>query len=136
MIQFCKSVEDVSLIENIDFRLSELAPELHLFKYVIDGILITYTRPDVTILDQLEIISLAAHVLLILQRTMRSFLPNQLYHDSQATFEDSFYCAVKWKLYHPNEPLYLMLWNNDVLERLLYIVHLGLHIDSYDMVDL
>ena len=71
-----------------------------------------------SIQGQFEKISFAAHILLSLQRDLKSFLPNQLYHDIQSTFEDAFYCATKWKLHHPDLPLYLMLCSNDVLERL------------------
>ena len=136
LIQFCKSVEDFSEIENIGFRFSDIAPELHLVKYVIEGILITYTKPDASIKEQLEIISLGAHILFILQRTLKTFLPNQLYHDIQATFEDTFYCAVKWKIYHSNEPLYLMLCSNDVLERLFGNLRLKYRHCSIDNLEL
>ena len=71
-----------------------------------------------SIQEQLENISFAAHILLVLQRDLKSFLPNQLYQDIQSTLEDAFYCATKWKLHHPDLPLYLMLCSNDVLERL------------------
>ena len=36
---------------------------------------------------------------------------------SSITIEDSFYCATKWKISHADQPLYLMLCGNDVLER-------------------
>ena len=103
LMQFIKSVEDV---EN-SFRVADVAAELHLLKYVVEGILVTHTKVEASIRD----------VLFILLKNLKNFLPNQLYHDLQASFEDAFYCPVKWKLYHPYEPLYLMLCSNDVIER-------------------
>ena len=116
--QFCNAVEDIEKLKTAGFRVANVAVELHLFSYVIQGVLITYTKPNVTIQKQLETIAQAAHVLFVLQRTLRTFIPNQLYHDLQSTFKDAFYCAAKWKEYHPNIPFFLMLCSNDVIERL------------------
>ena len=99
-----------------------MAEELHLLKYVMEGILATYTDVKMSIQEQLE---------KVLQRDLKSFLPNQLYHDIQSTFEDAFYCATKWKLHHPDLPLYLMLCSNDVLERLFGNLRLKYQFRNY-----
>ena len=117
LLHFCESVSNVENLKEINFRVSNAAVELHLFTFVIEGVLILYSALDASIEEQLQVISSAAHILLILQRTLDKFLPNQLYHDLQSTFEDAFYSAVKWKIGHPNEPLYLMLLGNDSIER-------------------
>ena len=57
---------------------------------MIEGVLCTFVETNTTIKSQLEKISTAAHVLMILQRQLKTFIPNQLYHDLQATFEDYF----------------------------------------------
>ena len=77
---------------------------------------------------------LLAHVLFNLQRNLKTLLPNQLYHDLQATFEDIFYCAAKWKIYHPDLPLYLA---NDILEIIFDNIRLKYKhctIDNLDMI--
>ena len=117
LLQFQKAVLDVNKLKSSSFRIAGVSIELFLFSFVIDGILLTYTNVKLSIKEQLETISLAAHILLILQRTLWSFIPNQLYHDIQASFEDAFYCAAKWKVHHPDLPLYLMLCSNDIIER-------------------
>ena len=124
LLQFCKAVEDVSKLKTVSFKVASVSDELHLLKYVIDGILCTFVETKTDIKTQLQKTSLAAHVLFILKRELHTFLPNQLYHDLQATFEDAFFCAAKWKKYHPNLPLFLMLCSNDVLERFFGILRL------------
>ena len=130
---FSKAVEDVDKLKAINFKIEGIAEELHLMKYVIDGVLCTFVDTTITIKEQLTKISFAAHVLMILQRELHnigtgtstgSFIPNQLYHDLQASFEDAFFCAAKWKIYHTSLPLFLMLCSNDVLERFFGILRL------------
>ena len=78
LVQFCEAVQDVDKLKTLSFRIADVAEELHLLKYVIEGILATYTDAKMSIQEQLEKISFAAHILLVLQRDLRSFLPNQL----------------------------------------------------------
>ena len=117
LLQFCEAVEDVEQLKTVNMRVSDVAEELHLLKFVIEGVLAGYSNPNTTIQTQLEKMSLGAHILFVLQRELKSFLSNQLYHDIQCTFMDAFYCAAKYKEYHPDEPLFIMLCANDVLER-------------------
>ena len=117
LLLYCKAVDDVEKLKTVSFKISSVAEELHLLKYVIEGVMCTYVDPKITIEEQLRKISLASHVLMILQRIIKIFIPNQLYHDLQASYEDAFFCATKWKIHHSDLPLFLMLCSNDVLER-------------------
>ena len=119
------------------FRLSNVAEELYLLRFVIEGLLSLYCFTTQDIYTQLLKVAIAAHVLFILQRNLKTFLPNQLYHDLQATFEDIFYCAAKWKIYHPDLPLYLLLLANDILERIFSNIRLKYKhctIDNLEMI--
>ena len=69
------------------------------------GLLSLYSYVHLDITSQLENISTVLHVLLVLERVFPSFIPNQLYHDMQSTFEDAFFCAAKWKVKCPDLPL-------------------------------
>ena len=46
---------------------------------VIEGVLVTFTNPSISIEEQLEKTSQAAHILMILKHKLEKFLPNQLY---------------------------------------------------------
>ena len=105
-------------IIKLSFRLASVVDELIALVRVIEGLLSLYARPSLNIGEQLENISLTTHILFILYRELGSFLTNQLYHDLMETFRDGYFCAAKYKIYHPNEPLYLVLCGNDGLENL------------------
>ena len=100
LLLYCKAIDDIDKLKTLSFKIAGIAEELHLFKYVIEGVLCTYIDLKITIQEQLQKISLAAHMLIVLQRNIRTFIPNQLYHDLQASFEDAFFCAAKWKIHH------------------------------------
>ncbi|XP_066914918.1 uncharacterized protein [Clytia hemisphaerica] len=117
LFQFVKAVRDVDTLKTINLRVADVSEELHLLGFIIEAVLACYATPDTTIKSQLEKISLAAHILLILKRELKSFLNNQLYHDLQATFSDAFFCATKWKYHHPDVPFFIMLCSNDTIER-------------------
>ena len=136
LMQFCDSVEDVSLLKRVSFRVCNVSSELHLLRYVIEGVLAMYCKIDLSIKEALEAISTAAHVLFVLQRTLIKFIPNQLYHDLQATFEDAFYCANKWQIAHANEPFFLMLLGNDPIERAFGNIRLKYRHCSVDNLEL
>ena len=104
LLLFSEAVADTDKLKQLSFRMADFSNELHLFRYVIDGILCLYTDIKTSIKEQLEKVSLAAHVLLILKITNKNVLPNQLYHDLQATFEDTFFVQLNgrciMKIYH------------------------------------
>ena len=62
--------------------------------------------------------------------------PNQLYHNLQSTFINFFFCASKYKIYHPDEPLYSMLLGSDILERLFGNYRLKKGVNSLDALEL
>ena len=115
---FCESTKPTqrNTIIKLSFRLASVVDELIALGRVIKGLLSLYTPPSLSIGEQLE--TLATHILFILYRELGSFLPNQLYHDLMETFRDGYFCATKYKVYHPNEPLYLVLCGNDGLGRI------------------
>ena len=114
---FCEGLSKLTEIKKINHRLCAAAPYLNLFRFVIMGVLILFENSTVDLKTQLNAVSAASHALLLLRRTLTSFLPNVLYHDLQATFKDTFFCAAKYKIHCPKAPLYLMLCSNDVIER-------------------
>ena len=136
LLHFSDCVEELNNIKEINFRVCSVAVELHLLKYIIDGILVIYAYLDSTIQYQLEVISKAAHILFVMQHNVVKFLPNQLYHDLQATFEDSFYSAVKWQIAHRDIPLYLMLLGNDTIERVFGNIRLKYKHNGIDSLEI
>ena len=86
-----------------------------MMRLIINGMLCLYAFFKDSIEDQLKV-SAAAHMLFALHREYNGKLfPNQLYHDLQSNF---FFCAAKYKIRHPDEPLYSILLGTDILERL------------------
>ena len=136
LVLFCDAVQHRDEINTINLRVSQASDDLYLFNFVIKGILALFYDKDISIQEQLIRISTAAHILMVLKRNLKNFLPNQLYHDIQATFEDSYYCATKWKIYHPYEPLYLMLCSNDVIERMFGNIRMRYSQTSLDNLEL
>lgn len=122
LLLFCLAVEDFEKLKTVSFKTASVAAELNLMSSIIKGVLCTFRDTSMCIKDQRQKLSLSAHILMIMQRELSSFIPNQLYHDLQSTFEDAFFCAAKWKIYHPDKPLFLMLCSNDVLERFFGIL--------------
>lgn len=117
---FCEATKlsQKNTIQKLSFRLSGVADELIGLGKVLEGLLSLYAYPSLSIEEQLQKISQAMHILLVLSRELGAFIPNQLYHDLMGTFKDAYFCAAKFKAYHPNEPLYLVLCGNDSLERI------------------
>ena len=75
--------------------------------------------PEISIKTQLEKISKAMHILLILHWVhINIFFQINFYHDLQATFKDAYFCPAKFNVYHQDKPLFLMLTGNDSLERI------------------
>ena len=109
-------------ISSINFRVSNITSPLKELCHVINGVLAIYCFCDYSIDDQLKTVSKAMHVLLMLYRKYHKVVPNVLYHDLQMTFQNIFYSAAKYKIYHPQSPLFLMLLGSDVLERLFGIM--------------
>ena len=99
--------------------MAQVVDNLRHYSDVIDGILCLYAYVDNSIAEQLEKVSIAAFKLLCLYRRLNGkIIPSQLYHDLQCTFENAFFCAAKYKVHHPDMPLWLMLLGTDILERL------------------
>ena len=93
VLEFIKAVSDKETVKQINFRFANVCDELQLFKFVIEGLLFLYSYIYLDMKSKLEMISKAAHLLLLLLRILLHFIPNELHHDVQATFEDSFYCS-------------------------------------------
>lgn len=73
-------MEDTEKLKTVNFRVIDVSQELHLFKYVIEGILSAYTCPNASIQEQFEKMALWDHILFILQRELKTFISNPLYH--------------------------------------------------------
>lgn len=63
-------------------------------------------------------------------------IPNQLYHDQQASFIDALFCCGKAQIYFPGEPLFLFLNGTDPLERIFGILRLKVKNVSLDYLTL
>lgn len=108
-----------SKLKDVNIRVSRIEEDLRHYSDIIDGVLCLYAYTTDSISNQLEQISTAAFKLLCLYRKLDGkMIPSQLYHDIQCTFENAFFCAAKFQVRHPDEPLWLMLLGTDVLERL------------------
>ena len=116
VLEFIKAVSDKDTQWSLNFRFASICDELESLKYVFERLLSLYCYVYLDVASQLQMISTALHILLILERVFPNFMTNQLYHDMQSTFEDSLYCAAKWKVHCPELPLYLMLLSNDLLK--------------------
>ena len=87
------------------------------------------------ICEQIKSFAEASFILMILKRLNANVIPNQLFHDLQATFQDAIFCCSKLKLLCPSLPLYLVRNGTDPLERYFGNVRIVNHNNSIDYLE-
>ena len=135
LITFSTAVK-MSTLTSVGFRVASVTPILQLLGLIMEGILALYSYVTSTIEEQLIYVSKAAHCLLVLKLAYGTILPSQLYHDLISTFENVFFCAAKYKVYHPNKPLLLVLLGTDVLERVFGNMRMKYGLNGFDSLEL
>lgn len=82
-----------------------------------------YLCVDLTLSEQLEHLSAAAHLALVLYREARKeFMPTLLYTDLMIMIKNAFFCVAKAKQDDPDGEFWLMLLGTDRLEELFGIL--------------
>ena len=115
---FCIMFRDIVQSEKqLPYRLTPIKSVLQAFSYVMDGVLSFYAFPDISVSDQIQRFSMASFMLLCLKREHPHIVPNVLYHDIQATFQDALFCCCKIKILCPEKPFYSIRNGTDGLER-------------------
>ena len=71
-----------------------------------------------------------------MKRVFESVLPNQLYHDLQSTFQNIYFGAAKFQVYHPLLPFFIVLLGNDAEERFFGNVRLKYGLNGLDTPNL
>jgi hypothetical protein len=113
---FSKAVK-MPALASCGFRVCSVIPVLKLLGYVMEGILAFYSYVTLGVEEQLRHISAAAHALLVMKKVYGTILPNQLYHDLMATFQNVIFCAAKFQIHHPLLPFFIVLLGSDVAEQ-------------------
>jgi hypothetical protein len=89
------------------------------FKYI----LYPYICLDLSLSEQLEYLSAAAHLLLLLYRTNGNrFFPNLLYTDIMIMIKNVYFCVGKAKINNPLGSFFIILLGTDRLETLFGII--------------
>ena len=84
-----------------------------------------YICVELSLSEQLEHLSMAIHLILalyVLDDARSDFIPNPLFIDISIMVKNAFFCVVKAKVDHPNEPFFLVLLGTDRLESLFWIL--------------
>lgn len=83
-----------------------------------------YLCVDLSLSEQLEHLSAAAHLALILYRTSggKAFIPTLLYADLMIMIKNVFFCVAKAKVDNPDGKFFIMLLGTDRLEELFGIL--------------
>src|SRR5258708_39607938 len=80
-----------------------------------------YLNIDLSLREQLEYLSTAAHICLVLfthDSAHTKFMPSQLYGDIMIMIKDVYFCVVKVKVMHPaqDHSFWIILLGTDHLE--------------------
>ena len=84
-----------------------------------------YICTELTLSEQLEHLSMAAHLTLALyvhNNARSQFIPNALFIDIGIMIKNVFFCVAKAKAKHPMEPFFIVLLGTDRLESLFGIL--------------
>ncbi|KAF8265196.1 hypothetical protein EI94DRAFT_1787602 [Lactarius quietus] len=113
---------------------------LHLFGSMCHHFLMPYICVDLSIEDQLEYLSYAAHLALVLyahDKACNDFIPTALYVDLILMVKNVFFCATKAKIDTPNDDFNIILLGTDRLENLFgclcTIIGNDANVDNYQL---
>lgn len=85
-------------------------------------LIVPYICVDLSLSEQLEHLSSAAHLALALYEPGDRLMPTTLYIDIMIFIKNVFFCVAKAKADHPNDPFYIVLLGTDRLETLFGIL--------------
>ncbi|KAF8056026.1 hypothetical protein FPV67DRAFT_686987 [Lyophyllum atratum] len=102
-------------------------------------VLFPYLCVDLSLSEQLEHLSAAAHLLLVLYRKSgKDFIPTLLYTDLMIMIKNAFFCVAKAKVDDPEGSFWLILLGTDRLEELFGILRTMIgndaNLDMYQLV--
>ncbi|KAH8976414.1 hypothetical protein EDB86DRAFT_2840993 [Lactarius hatsudake] len=113
---------------------------LHLFGSMCSHFLMPYICVDLSIREQLEYLSYAAHLALVLyvhEKACNDFIPTALYVDLIMMVKNVFFCAAKAKVDTPNDDFSIVLLGTDRLENLFgclrTIIGNDANVDNYQL---
>ncbi|KAH9003649.1 hypothetical protein EDB86DRAFT_2826236 [Lactarius hatsudake] len=113
---------------------------LRLFGSMCSHFLMPYICVDLSIGEQLEYLSYAAHLALVLyvhEKACNDFIPTALYVDLIMMVKNVFFCAVKAKVDTPNDDFSIVLLGTDRLENLFgclrTIIGNDANVDNYQL---
>ena len=128
-------IDAVRSLKKLPYRLIGIKGSLVSLSYVLEGLLVFYAFPEMGICEQIESFAEASFILMILKRLNANVIPNQLFHDLQATFQDAIFYCSKMKLLCPSLPLYLVRNGTDPVERYFGNVRIVNHNNSIDYLE-
>ncbi|KAI0027361.1 hypothetical protein K488DRAFT_61828 [Vararia minispora EC-137] len=99
---------------------------LHLFGDLCHHLIFPYICVDLSLSEQLEHLSCAAHIALALfhyGNAKAAFLPIPLFVDIMVMIKNMFFCVAKVKIDRPDSNFYVILLGTDRLESLFGILH-------------
>ena len=118
----------------------EARDSLRLFGSMCYHFLVPYICVDLSIEDQLEYLSYAAHLALVLyahENACSNFLPSALYINLMIMVKNVFFCVAKAKIDTPNDDFSIVLLGTDCLENLFgclrTIVGNDSNVDNYQL---
>ncbi|KAH9177126.1 hypothetical protein EDB89DRAFT_1845633, partial [Lactarius sanguifluus] len=113
---------------------------LCLFSSMCSHFLMPYICVDLSIGEQLEYLSYAAHLALVLyvhKKACNNFIPTALYVDLIMMVKNVFFCAAKAKIDTPNDDFSIILLGTDRLENLFgclrTIIGNDANVDNYQL---
>ncbi|KAH9003694.1 hypothetical protein EDB86DRAFT_2798425 [Lactarius hatsudake] len=113
---------------------------LRLFGSMCRHFLMPYICVDLSIEDQLEYLSYAAHLALVLyvhEKACSNFVPTALYVDLVMMVKNVFFCVAKAKIDTPNDDFNIVLLGTDRLENLFgclrTIIGNDANVDNYQL---
>jgi hypothetical protein len=103
----------------------EICEALRLYGQLCYHLVFPYLCTELSLAEQLEHLSAAAHLLLVLyvHEDVRShFIPTPLFVNIGIMIKNTFFCVAKAKMDHPLDPFFLVLLGTDQLETLFGIL--------------
>ena len=103
----------------------EVREALRLYGQLCYHMIFPYLCTELSLAEQLEHLSAAAHLLLVLyvhEDARSRFVPTPLFVDIGIMIKNAFFCVAKAKMDHPLDPFFLVLLGTDRLETLFGIL--------------
>ena len=94
----------------------DVCEALHLYGQLCYHLVFPYLCTELSLAEQLEHLSAAAHLLLVLyvhEDARSHFIPTPLFIDIGIMIKNAFFCVAKAKLDHPHDPFFLVLLSTD-----------------------